>query len=203
MWCKLSTNFVVIDQYWCEVNDRTPIYVDWDFNSWFAQPNMPCPTRFEHEHIQTWLLLLNMRDDLHPIDTIRLLAVIKHYVDTWFLYIWYGFKKSPLTKTQQRISCKVNHESSICGADDQAESPLADSRPASHHKLCQPLQLRHPPGPDPIPSCSVHCANTFLSIIQCEFIHTGDAMQGDVRAVNTPIQLNSMHNSINNTQTFW
>jgi hypothetical protein len=88
MWCKLSTNFVVIDQYWCEVNDRTPIYVDWDFNSWFAQPNMPCPTRFEHEHIQTWLLLLNMRDDLHPIDTIRLLAVIKHYVDTWFLYIY-------------------------------------------------------------------------------------------------------------------
>ena len=120
--------------------------MDWDFNSWFAQPNMPCPTRFEHEHIQTWLLLLNMRDDLHPIDTIRLLAVIKHYVDTWFLYIWYGFKKSPLTKTQQRISCKVNHESSICGADDQAESPLADSRPASHHKLCQPLQLTHPPG---------------------------------------------------------
>ena len=83
------------------------------------------------------------------------------------------------------------------------QSPLADNRPASHHKLYQPLQLRHPPGPDPIPSCSVHCANTFLSIIECEFIHTGDAMQGDVRAVNTPIQLNSMHNSINNTQTFW
>ena len=84
-------------------------------------------------------------------------------------YILYGFKKSPLTKTQQRISCKVNPESSICGADDQAESPLADNRPASHHKLCQPLQLRHPPGPDPIPGCSVHCANTFL--INTMWIH--------------------------------
>ena len=109
------------------------------------------------------------------------------------LYIVYGFKKSPLTKTQQRISCKVNPESSICGADDQAESPLADNRSASHHKLCQPLQLRHPPGPDPIPSCSVHCANTFLSIIECEFIHTGDATQGDVRHTN-PTEFNAQFN---------
>ena len=73
------------------VHDREPIYVDWDFNSWWvAQPSIPCPTHFEHEHTQSWLLLLDMRDDLHPIDTITLLAVIEHYVDTWFLYIiWF------------------------------------------------------------------------------------------------------------------
>ena len=123
----------------------------------------------------------------------------------WHLiFIYYMVSRSRRwQRPQQRISCKVNPESSICSADDQAESPLADNRPASHHKLYQPLQLRHPPGPAPIPSCCIHCANAFLSIIECEFIHTGDATQGDVRAVNTPIQLNSMHNSINNTQTFW
>ena len=202
MWHQLSTNFVAIDQHWLLlmiVNQFT-----WtEISTHDESLNQVFPTQ----------LTLNMSTPNHDcyfltweMTCTRLIPYVGcHRTLCWHLiYMFYMVSRSRRwQRPQQRISCNVNPESSICGADDQAESPLADSRPASHRKLCQPLQLRHPPGPDPIPSCSVHCANTFLSIIECEFIHTGDATQGDVRAVNTPIQLNSMHNSVNNTQTFW
>ena len=167
------------------VNDRKPIYVDWDFNSWWvAQPSIPYPTHFEHEHTQSWLLLLDMKDDFAPDWYHNTVAC--HRTLCWHLiYMFYMVSRSRRwQRPQQRISCKVNPESSICSADDQAESPLADSQPASHCKPCQPLQLRHSPGPDPIPVLST----ALISCLALSNVTFSNA--GDVRAINTPIQLN-------------